>query len=206
MGGLRRGSARSTSRRRRRCWRSWGHNDPANVLSADRPLPACAFDRLRCPLQCGDAMTRHSGASGKPARSRRPKSSKSKSRTPTKAASSRSSRSGAAAEVVQLRQELHEALEQQTATSEVLRVISRSTGDLQSVFDAMLENAARICHAKFGNIFRVEGDALYLMATHNTPPALAEARRREPVRPDPNGPFGRMLRTRTVAHIADAAV
>ena len=69
----------------------------------------------------------------------------------------------------------------------------------------MLENAARICDAKFGNIFRVEGDALYLLATYNTPPALAEARRREPVRPDPNGPFGRMLRTKTVAHIADAA-
>ena len=150
-------------------------------------------------------MKRHSRASGNPARSRRPKSSKSKSRNPTKVAGHRPSRGGAETEVARLKRELHEALGQQTATSEVLRVISRSTGDLQSVFDAMLENAARICDAKFGNIFRVEGDALYLLATYNTPPALAEARRREPVRPDPNGPFGRMLRTKTVAHIADAA-
>jgi GAF domain-containing protein len=66
--------------------------------------------------------------------------------------------------------DLAEALEQQTATSEVLQVISGSPGDLQPVFAAMLENAARICDANFGNIFRWDGDALWLVATHNTPP------------------------------------
>ena len=101
--------------------------------------------------------------------------------------------------------DLSEALEQQTATSEVLQVISSSPGDLQPVFSTMLESAARICDANFGNIFRWDGDALHLIATHNTPPAFAEARRRSQFRPDPNGFFGRMLETKTVAHLADAA-
>ena len=70
--------------------------------------------------------------------------------------------------------DLTEALEQQTATSEVLHVISSSPGDLEPVFATMLGNAVRICDAKFGNIFRWDGDALHLVATHNTPPAFAE--------------------------------
>ena len=70
--------------------------------------------------------------------------------------------------------DLTEALEQQTATSEVLQVISSSPGDLEPVFAAMLENAVRICDATFGNIYRWDGDALHLVATHNTPPAFAE--------------------------------
>ena len=69
-------------------------------------------------------------------------------------------------------------LEQQTASSEVLQVISSSPGDLQPVFATMLENAVRICDAKFGNIYRWDGDALHLVATHNTPPAFAETRKR----------------------------
>jgi GAF domain-containing protein len=101
--------------------------------------------------------------------------------------------------------DLTKALEQQTAMSEVLQVISSSPGDLEPVFATMLESAAQICDANFGNIFRWDGDALHLIATHNTPPAFAEARRSSPFRPDPNGPFGRMLKTKTVAHLADAA-
>ena len=59
----------------------------------------------------------------------------------------------------------------------MLQVISGSPGDLQPVFATMLEKAVRICDAKFGNIYRWDGDALHLVATHNTPPAFAEARR-----------------------------
>ena len=76
--------------------------------------------------------------------------------------------------------ELSESLEQQTATSEVLQVISSSPGDLQPVFETMLENAVRICDAKFGNIYRWDGDALHFIATENTPTAFTEARRRLP--------------------------
>ena len=78
--------------------------------------------------------------------------------------------------------DLTEALEQQTATSEVLQVVSSSPGDLQPVFASMLENAVRICDAKFGNIYRWDGDALHLAASHNTPVAYAEHRRRSPLR------------------------
>ena len=101
--------------------------------------------------------------------------------------------------------DLTEALEQQTATSEVLHVISSSSGDLEPVFATMLENAARICDAKFGNIFRWDGDAMHLVATHNTPPAFAEYRKRRPLPLKPNLPFGRMVAAKAVVHCADAA-
>jgi GAF domain-containing protein len=83
-------------------------------------------------------------------------------------------------ELRQRTDDLTESLEQQTATSEVLQVISSSPGELQPVFATMLENAVRICDAKWGTIHRWEGDALQLMATHNLPPAFAEARGRSP--------------------------
>ena len=110
-----------------------------------------------------------------------------------------------AIENTRLLSELREALEQQTATSAVLQVVSTSPGDLQPVFATMLENAARICGAKFGNIYRWDGDGLDLAATYNTPPAFAEARRRSPIRRDTKTPLGRIVATKTVVHIADCA-
>jgi GAF domain-containing protein len=101
--------------------------------------------------------------------------------------------------------ELTESLEQQTATSEVLQVISSSPGNLEPVFAAMLENAARICDANFGNIFRWDGDALHLIATHNTPSSFAEYRKRQPLPLKPNLPFARMVAARAIVHCADAA-
>src|SRR5262245_26969305 len=76
--------------------------------------------------------------------------------------------------------ELTESLEQQTATSEVLKVISGSPGELEPVFQAMLENAVRICEAAFGNLLLYEGDAFRRVALHNAPPAMVEAQRRDP--------------------------
>src|SRR4029077_2230306 len=84
-------------------------------------------------------------------------------------------------------------------------VIRSSPGDLQLVFDAMLANAVRICDAKFGNIYRSDGDALHLLATHNTPAAFAEARRRSPFRANSETPFGRMIATKTPIQVADLA-
>ncbi len=99
--------------------------------------------------------------------------------------------------------DLSEALERQTATSEVLQVISSSPGDPEPVFGTMLANAVRICNASFGNIYRWDGDALHLVATRNTPPAFAEARRRSPFRPTASDPVGRMIAAKTVIHVSD---
>ena len=101
--------------------------------------------------------------------------------------------------------ELTESLEQQTATSEVLQVISSSPGDLHPVFAAMLEKAVRICDAKFGNIYRWDGEAFHLVATHNTPPAFAEARTRSPMRPTSDNLLSRMVETKAAIHLADVA-
>jgi len=99
--------------------------------------------------------------------------------------------------------ELSEALERQTATSEVLQVISSSPGDLKPVFEAMLANAVRICEAKFGTLYLREGDAFRAAALHNAPPAFAEFWQRGPHRPGPSTVLSRVLRTKQVVHISD---
>jgi GAF domain-containing protein len=106
-------------------------------------------------------------------------------------------------ELRQRTDDLTESLEQQTATSEVLKVISSSPGDLQSVFSALLENAVRICGAKFGALPLWEGDGFRMGALHNFPPAFAAALRRGPLRPSSNVPVGRMATTKRVVHVAD---
>jgi GAF domain-containing protein len=109
-----------------------------------------------------------------------------------------------AIENARLLNELRESLEQQTATSKVLQVISSSPGDLQPVFVAMLEKAVVICDVKFGNIYRRDGEGFHLVATHNAPPAYAEARRRSPLhRLSPESILGRMVATKAVVHVAD---
>ena len=85
----------------------------------------------------------------------------------------------------------------------MLRVISVSPGELEPVFQAMLERAVRICGARFGNIYRWDGEALHILASHNTPSAFVDAVRRSPYRPYPLSPIGRMVADKTVAHIND---
>ena len=102
--------------------------------------------------------------------------------------------------------DLTEALEQQTATSEVLRVISSSPGELQPVFDAMLENAVRICDATYGNIYSRDSDIFRLVASYKTPPAFTEYRRRNPMTGSGAHWADPMLRSKTQVHIADLAL
>src|SRR5262249_5072558 len=106
-------------------------------------------------------------------------------------------------QLAEARERLSEALAQQTATSEVLQVISSSPGELWPVFHTMLENATRLCQAKFGVLWLCEGDGFRSVALHGLPPAHAEERQRTPVlRPGPN-PLFRLARTRQTIHIAD---
>jgi two-component system, NtrC family, sensor kinase len=107
--------------------------------------------------------------------------------------------------IARLEHRLNETLEQQAATSEVLQVISRSPGDLEPVFQAMLANATRLCEAKFGTLYLRDGDGFRAVAaTHDAPPAYVEARKRELwFQPSLDGPLGRAVITKQVVHIAD---
>src|SRR5262245_6889570 len=107
-------------------------------------------------------------------------------------------------ELAEARTHLAKAVERETATSEVLRVISSSPGELMPVFGAILANATRICEAKFGNLFLYEGDKFRLVALHGAPAAWAEWWRAQPVIvPGPGTGLGRIARTKAVVHIAD---
>ena len=108
-----------------------------------------------------------------------------------------------AIENARLLNELRESLEQQTATSEVLKVISSSPGQLEPVFEAMLENAVRICGASFGVLFRWGNDAWHAAAMYGVPPAFAEFWRRGPQRPGPRTALGRVAVTKQAVHITD---
>jgi two-component system, NtrC family, sensor kinase len=109
-----------------------------------------------------------------------------------------------AIENARLLNELRESLQQQTATSEVLSVISSSPGELEPVFQTMLANATRICEAKFGTLWLCEGDSFRAVALHNAPPAYAKARRRELLlRPPPDTALGRAASTKQVVQIDD---
>jgi signal transduction histidine kinase/putative methionine-R-sulfoxide reductase with GAF domain len=109
-------------------------------------------------------------------------------------------------ELRQRTDDLTESLEQQTATSDVLKVISSSPGELQPVFNAMLENATRICEATFGNIYRWEGGILQFVASHNTPPAFAEVLRQEAEqKKTPTNLVARLTAGKSVIHITDLA-
>src|SRR6202034_2119711 len=109
-----------------------------------------------------------------------------------------------AIENTRLLNELRQSLEQQTATADVLRVISSSPGELAPVFQAMLENATRICEAKFGILMLRDGDRLRRVAIHNAPPSFARFNREMPVvAPTVSGSLTRVMATKQVVHITD---
>jgi two-component system, NtrC family, sensor kinase len=109
-------------------------------------------------------------------------------------------------ELRQRTDDLSESLEQQTATSEVLRVISSSAGELEPVFQTMLANATQICEAAFGSMLLVEGNALRRVAMHNAPPMFAEFHKKTPVIDPRKIPDLKcLIETKRVVHVADAA-
>src|SRR5215469_16604197 len=119
-----------------------------------------------------------------------------KAKAPNTVRHSSSSASGQETEVVRLRRELSEALEQQAATSEVLRVIGGSPGELEPVFNAMLEKAVHVCEAKFGMLYLYDEGRLRRGAAHDMPPAYAELRGKEPFTPAPDTSAGKVVATK----------
>ena len=101
--------------------------------------------------------------------------------------------------------ERDEALEREKATAEVLRVISRSRGELEPVFKAMLENATRLCEAKFGTLYLPEGGGFRLVAAHDVPSAFTDVQGRVPFNPAPDGALGEVIKTKQTVHLADLA-
>ncbi len=107
-------------------------------------------------------------------------------------------------ELAEAQKNLAEAHEQQTATSEVLRVISSSSGELAPVFESLLASAKRLCSAEFGIILLREGDAFRTVALHGATAEYTEARWRAPlIRPAPDTGLGRVLQTKQVGQIPD---
>jgi transcriptional regulator with GAF, ATPase, and Fis domain len=169
----------------------------ADATSGVRPRP----DRM-LPEPTGEPMKQRSKVSGERAKSRSLKATKRKrSSASDKAPSSASPHASAQAELARLTRELTDERRQRMATSEVLRLLSGSHGDLNHLFDTILANATNLCQANFGTLSLCEGDAFRIVAMHNVPPGLAELRRREPlVRA---GPLLRMAETKRLLHIAD---
>ena len=147
-------------------------------------------------------MKRRSKVSGASTKTRRPRAAKpSRSKVRKAALRFQSTPSGERAEVARLSRELNEERKQRTATSEVLRLLSGSHGDLNRLFDTILTNATNLCQANFGTLSLYEGDVFRIVAMHNVPRGLAELRRREPlVRA---GPLLRIAETKRLLHIAD---
>ena len=148
-------------------------------------------------------MKRRSKVSGHRSKARRPNAPKFKHRSGSKQATrTTASVAGEQREIARLNRELNEALDRQTATSEVLRVISSSPGDLAPVFDAVLQNATRICWAKFGIMNFPEPGGVRPVAMHNVPEAFAGLRRRDPVvHFGPKHPLARAAASKQVVHI-----
>jgi GAF domain-containing protein len=151
----------------------------------------------------GEAVKRRSKASIGPAKARRRKAQKPKDRNTPTVRRRGSGGAGLQTELAQLRRELHDAQEQQTATADVLSVISSSPGDLVPVFQAMLSNAVRICEASYGVLFRFESGAWTAAAMHGVPPDFAEFWQRGAQRPGPRTALGRVAETKQTVHVAD---
>jgi signal transduction histidine kinase len=156
--------------------------------------------RLRGALVRRRRTIRRRPAKTRPGKTTKPK----RNNAPTPVRRRSSSVADLQEQVIFLARELAEAREQQTATSEVLQVISSSPGVLEPVFEAVLANAVRLCAAKFGTLWLAEGDRFRSVACHDLPSALAEERLREPlVEFAPSTGVGRVVRTKQVVHVDD---
>ena len=164
-------------------------------------LPASRVDPYDASsLTRGKAMKQHSKAGGR----------REKKASPTRAARQNAGpdrRLGATelAEIERrLTRERDEALEWEKASAEVLRTISTSPGELRPIFQAMLENAVRICEAVFANLYMGDADGFHMIAAHHDSVAYVAARMSDPLlQPPPDAPLGRLAITKKVVQVAD---
>jgi hypothetical protein len=147
-------------------------------------------------------MKRRSRAGGEQIKGRRPKTPEPERRNAPKTRPN-ASHSEKETEVVRLARELNEALERQSATSEVLNVISSSSGELDPAFNAILQNAVRICQAQFGTLNLYDGTAYRPVALHNAPQNFARTRLGETFRPHPDSGLAYVARNKKVFQIDD---
>jgi hypothetical protein len=146
-------------------------------------------------------MRRRSGAGPERAKSRRRKTVTQKRRgLRNPSAAEHKTRS----DVAQITRERDEALEREKATTEVLRVISSSPGDIQPVFDTIVMRAARLCKARFCWVFRFDGQLIHFVAEHGLSPGDTEIRSRYPIPPGRASAAARAVVTGAVAEIPDA--
>jgi two-component system, NtrC family, sensor kinase len=172
-------------------------------LRADELLQPGPLSSYDVPQATGVAMKKRAKAGAEPLKGRRRKTPKpERPHAPKAVARTNSPPAAEETEVARLIRERDEALEQQTATSEVLQAISSSTGDLEPVFGTILEKAVRYCDANFGTFFLYEKNQTSLVAAHNMPTAFSEAHRRRPGTV-PGGPVETAMRTRRAVHIPD---
>ena len=147
----------------------------------------------------GKVMKRRSKAGGKTVKAQRGKAAAGTRNSPKAAADS--TRSGGQKAPSALPAD--ETLEQLAATAEVLKIIGRSQGQLEPVFQAILERAARLCEAKFGTLYLYDGKTFTAAATHNAPAAYEKLRKRGPIQPGRGTALDRVVRTKRLVHIAD---
>src|SRR5262245_21032827 len=172
----------------------------------DRPAAGVDLSRKGSKNQTQDRKLRSTGSKARPRGAHRPNTSarlqeQLESRTRELEEAQRHA-DEARRQLAEAQRQASEALEQQTATSDVLQVISTSPGDLKPVFETMLESATRICGAKFGMLNLYDGDNFRPMAFHNLPPGYVEARSK-PFRPHPESGLGYVERTKQVAQMED---
>ena len=177
--------------------------DPKRTLaiSCSHPFQSTTAGCYGAVPSLGQAMSQRDKAGGKRVKTQRRRALK---RRDTPKVGRTLPTADANQKIELLERKLNEALEQQTATSEVLQVISSSPGELQPVFQAMLEKAVRICDANFGNLYLREGDAFRIGATYGASPAYVEFLRTEQLfHLNPKVGLGRLVRTKELYQVAD---